>query len=746
MVKNLESSKPSAVVKVGFGLEYKTEIVNNKFYISLKLAKKQEDVVARCKLMRNDTVIEEKTTPIEGVEFPLTQSGTYSAEIEISSSQKYGGGYKYVVTTDNLDYTVKLSPKDQEALRSKREEALGILNESMELNYTIADYCLNNGYDEVFVYFEEEDSILARMLCYALEFNKKVRVRRYLSNKTFSFAISRSSFVVRSTIKVYDVNEITLSSKYPILYIKMGLPNIVDDTFMFLKQCNKGLNILKIESVVKRMYWDATFGVPVLNLIRRNPGLRVVLSKLPMLKNKEDIILSENEKTFMPSNSRDVILRKLKEESPALTTNSFEGLGYSLKELVELLEDHRQYYDAEDCLKLEDYSSSYVNTAAGIRVTSDQPKNATNNIYIIGGCRYFGIGQPDDKTLASSLQRLINEKNLSNSFAVFNYGYFLFTHIYDYVNIMNAIPFKAGDILILDKMATPNFYLSELPHADMTDIFKRPHNYGEVYYDLTHHTERATPAMAQCIYDVLEKSEYLTSLDKNADLSAHAIQTSAKKDKLGLSPEYEKELTAYKNTLLSSKVQTAGKSGSIVMNCNPFTLGHRYLIESSAAKVDILYIFVVEEDKSFFPYSDRMDLVKQGTADLDNVVVLPSGKFIISSLTFTDYFGKQELQDRTIDPSFDVTLFARHIAPTLDIKVRFAGEEPLDKVTLQYNQSMESVLPQYGIEFDIIPRKEFGNEVISASRVRALLKDKHFDEISKIVPETTLNYLIEKFS
>ncbi|MDR2649967.1 MAG: hypothetical protein LBB94_09685 [Clostridiales bacterium] len=185
--------------------------------------------------------------------------------------------------------------------------------------------------------------------------------------------------------------------------------------------------------------------------------------------------------------------------------------------------------------------------------------------------------------------------------------------------------------------------------------------------------------------------------------------------------------------------------GSIVMNCNPFTLGHRYLAEYAVSKVKHLFIFVVEEDKSVFPFADRIELVKQGTSDLENVTVLPSGKFIISSLTFSDYFNKSELQDRTIDPSQDVELFAKEIAPALGITVRFAGEEPLDNVTRQYNDAMRKILPQYGVKFEVIPRKESGGEVISASKVRKLLETKDFDEIAKIVTETTFAYLKEKF-
>jgi [citrate (pro-3S)-lyase] ligase len=52
--------------------------------------------------------------------------------------------------------------------------------------------------------------------------------------------------------------------------------------------------------------------------------------------------------------------------------------------------------------------------------------------------------------------------------------------------------------------------------------------------------------------------------------------------------------------------------GAIVMNANPFTLGHRYLIEQAAARCDWLHLFVVKEDASQFRYTDRWALIEQG--------------------------------------------------------------------------------------------------------------------------------------
>lgn len=184
--------------------------------------------------------------------------------------------------------------------------------------------------------------------------------------------------------------------------------------------------------------------------------------------------------------------------------------------------------------------------------------------------------------------------------------------------------------------------------------------------------------------------------------------------------------------------------GAIVMNCNPFTFGHRYLIEQATSQVDYLYILAVEEDRSVFKFKDRIEMIRRGVADMPNVEVIPSGKFVISSLTFPEYFEKSKKQDETIDTTADIEIFCEYIAPALNIKTRFVGEEPLDRVTNQYNMCMKKMLPKYGLSLIEIPRKESGNAPISASRVRKLLDEKKYEEIKKLVPTTTFEYLIKE--
>lgn len=188
-------------------------------------------------------------------------------------------------------------------------------------------------------------------------------------------------------------------------------------------------------------------------------------------------------------------------------------------------------------------------------------------------------------------------------------------------------------------------------------------------------------------------------------------------------------------------VKSEGKNGAIVMNCNPFTKGHQYLIETARKLVDTLYIFVVEEDKSVFPFEERLRMVKAGTKDMENVIVLPSGRFMISADTLPEYFVKENIQEEIVDASYDVILFAEAIAPLFRLSVRFAGEEPEDRVTAQYNGWMASILPEYGIEFKVFPRKEKEGKPISGTYVRKLYSAERWEEMCDYVPAEVINVL-----
>jgi len=183
--------------------------------------------------------------------------------------------------------------------------------------------------------------------------------------------------------------------------------------------------------------------------------------------------------------------------------------------------------------------------------------------------------------------------------------------------------------------------------------------------------------------------------------------------------------------------------GAIVMNCNPFTLGHQYLIEQAARNSDVVHIFLVWENRSIFPNEVRLRLLREGTSHLDNVVIHKGKDYIISNSTFPSYFLKEKSTVVKSHAMLDVKIFAEYIVPTLGINQRFVGEEPTDYVTNEYNKTMLETLPKYNVEVKKIQRLTTGNqEIISASRVRQMIKEDRLDEVANFLPETTYRFLL----
>jgi len=477
--------------------------------------------------------------------------------------------------------------------------------------------------------------------------------------------------------------------------------------------------------------------------------------KVPLIIYQRPIIAPEkyrnnHEKKLYEHNIVCANIQKMLKNNETLPLDNL-FFDYTIDEIIATTQSVNSYIDNDGIRKFEDFHVGRVNYENGHRATAYQPKTSERTCYIIGGCAGL-MTQIDEHTSASWLQKLFNENG--QPIRVENYHYCVAGMHENLIDILFHLPVKDNDLVFFES----NLSWCEEPYYNKIalktyDLFFTPHKYGEVFSDCNnagHYNGNGAHELADVLFEHLKKNDFFNSAN-NLEIYKNVIKDIAPISQYGTSKytavpeeepsEYDIQLGEYKQSLLKYRPQ----NGAIVMNCNPFTYGHKYLIEYAASQVQHLYIFVVEEDRSIFPFKDRLFLVQEGTKDLINVTVLPSGKFIISQLTFKDYFNKSELQDMAIDPSYDVSLFASEIAPVLGISIRFAGEEPLDKVTQQYNDTMERILPQYGIEFRVIPRKESGNAPISASRLRKLLEDKDFSKIEPLVPRTTLDYLINRW-
>lgn len=208
----------------------------------------------------------------------------------------------------------------------------------------------------------------------------------------------------------------------------------------------------------------------------------------------------------------------------------------------------------------------------------------------------------------------------------------------------------------------------------------------------------------------------------------------------------ENKKNGFNNFLKSLETSDLTKNQSIaslVMNCNPFTIGHQYLIEKASKENDIVHLFIVEEDASVFPYKIRKMLIEKGISHLSNIIIHSTGPYLISSSTFPSYFQKDSREAISSQANLDSHIFKK-IANHLKINKRYVGTEPLSCTTKEYNKSLNNILNSAGIEVIEVPRIENNEDFISASKVRELLRNNYIEKIKEFVPKTTYDFLISK--
>lgn len=399
--------------------------------------------------------------------------------------------------------------------------------------------------------------------------------------------------------------------------------------------------------------------------------------------------------------------------------------------------------------------SEYCNFIDGIRFTTDAPKKYRNKIHIIGRSTIQGLRLEDSETVPSYLQRYVN-KMYPESYKINNYS-FAAIKPKDVLNLLLEIEFITGDIVILFGMKNSIIERQFLNwnssyECDLQPLFQRPHSMGEIFFDPLHYNYKGCQRIADHVFNQLnEHNAFRIEENKKETFSLHP-SVSTDIDYLLKDINFQNYLKEVKEKGKLHNFNFSKKIGAIVMNCNPFTLGHKWLIETALTKVDYLFIFIVEENSSEYTFKERMQLVENEFINTPNICIVGSGNYIISKSTFPEYFDKKNLQKMPVNPTNDVLIFSKYIAPYLNISTRFVGEEPLDNVTNQYNEKMKLTFPKYGIEFIVLKRITTDENVISASYVRSLLEPEKWKEhnsrelLHKLVTDDVYNFLVKRHS
>ncbi|MDO4487854.1 MAG: rhamnan synthesis F family protein [Eubacteriales bacterium] len=388
------------------------------------------------------------------------------------------------------------------------------------------------------------------------------------------------------------------------------------------------------------------------------------------------------------------------------------------------------FYDSvinDGVRRLKDVEGPYYNAKNGERVTLYQPSEYDRTVYFFGPCSILGLYAEDKNTIESQLQKKLNERGERTR--VVNCGMLAFNR--EKVIRLCSTKLKKGDIVILHD---PTCRLRGNTSIDMVKAMEERNVPLSWYWDAIEHVNHHVYS----IYadEVLKAIDRIDSECKSSQVQPAGNTGSEYVDAAKLLKTMRVFRTRYYVSQYFDEKFLSGKTGAIYMNCNPFTYGHRHLIEYAASRVDNLIIFVVEEDAALFSFKQRMAMVKEGTKDLPNVHVIPSGLFVASKESFPTYFTKVIDGDCGDECETDVTIFSDAIAPDFNITVRFAGEEPLDPVTHRYNEALRKVLTEHGIEFVEIPRfmDDEGDKAISASSVRHALKSGNYEAARRLCP------------
>ena len=189
-----------------------------------------------------------------------------------------------------------------------------------------------------------------------------------------------------------------------------------------------------------------------------------------------------------------------------------------------------------------------------------------------------------------------------------------------------------------------------------------------------------------------------------------------------------------------------GNIAAVVVNCNPFTRGHKYLIEKACKENRLVYLFIVEEDRSSFTFDIRWRLIKEELGHIENLVMVKGGNYVVSGTIFPSYFLKEEKQSDIAakQAELDVITFLSYIVPILNINRRYVGTEMYSPVTAAYNEAMIKYLPSNGVELLEIPRITCGGDdnYISASKVRQAIREDRLNEVLDYLPDSTRNFLL----
>lgn len=378
---------------------------------------------------------------------------------------------------------------------------------------------------------------------------------------------------------------------------------------------------------------------------------------------------------------------------------------------------------------------------------------AKNNIYIYGSCLSFGLFADDNRTFPSLLQDKINHSALAGM-KVHNYGLKGQNCVLNDLLFVLNTPLKQGDCIILvEKYSQEIQALLNKCGIDLHDFSSYLNKFslnGPNFLNSAFHCNHIIyQHLADYTFSLIINNNYKIQEESNTPYSYFEmtlkdvqIDTDSLIDKI-----FIKDLI---NKLHENRFEHKDNAiiGSVVIAANPLTWGHAKLIDLMAKECHYCYVFVIEDDHFDIPFDKRYEMVRQYAKQYSNCKTITTGKYFGADFLFPEYHDRKKFIKKKINnPLIDTLIFAKHIAPLLNINRRYLGTEESDPITKQFNEYLTSTLPKYGIEVKIIQRftSNNSNKEIKGDIVRKMIKDgTKIEKLSDFIPNISLKVLLQE--
>lgn len=203
---------------------------------------------------------------------------------------------------------------------------------------------------------------------------------------------------------------------------------------------------------------------------------------------------------------------------------------------------------------------------------------------------------------------------------------------------------------------------------------------------------------------------------------------------------------------LAGRLGDCSGTSAVVFNSNPLTIGGRYLAEIASRRSKRVILFVIQgktdsgshgnhEEKIIeFPFEKRFAMTKAALSDLGNVLVIPSGPYLIGRDDYPAGYLSGSLGAAHAHGFLDGMVFC-HICRALGIKNAYAGDEPRDEMSEIHLNTLRQICAQSGIVLKVAERKRIGDKYISSSLVRKALSSGDMETVGNLVPAEVLPFL-----